>query len=570
MPWMPSRPPIRVRGALLLVALVLAVGSVRHYRDDVHPANEAIRIYAALAIVDHGTVALDPVFDEIAPGWRESGGPPNRDAAVRDGRHLLDKAPGLTLAAVPVIAGLRALGLRPGFGDLAWGLTLLFCALPTAMFGALLARRLRTDPATAAAPGWLPGALIVATPWMAYGGLFFGHAAAAALVGTGALLGLGRFGPGRQDAGGTDISGRASPERPHRDGFLAGLALGAAVLVEHPALVPAVMVALGIVADRDARRRAPSLAAGAALGAAALLAWNAGNFGHPLAMSYGFKHDETFAAFHAQGVFGVSWPSLERIGGLLVGARRGLLFLAPWLAVGIAGAGAAAFDRGLTRGWRFALASIGLGFPLLMAGFVDWTAGASMGPRHLLAGLAAPGIAAARLVARVDGTRAGTWLRPAAVGAVLSSAAFCAAGAWVFPYFDSRVANPLFDVSLPVLLESGFAPTFFNAWLPGAWGAVPAAIAVAAALGSGRTQRPGRRGQEAAVGEGRPPPRTGIAWALVLAVAVAHAGLGSLPRSRGARELRGVLATRAAAFEMLDRKDLASPLRKALERTPPR
>ncbi len=563
---MPATPPGRARDALLLFAIVAALGSVQHYRNDVHPANEAVRIYTALAIVDHGTVALDPVFDDVAPGWRQAGSPPNRDVALRDGRYLLDKAPGLSLAAVPVIAALRALGLHPGFADLAWGLSLLLCALPTAAFAVFLARRLRRDPATAGAPGWIPGALVVASPWLAYGGMFFGHAPAAALIGFGAMLGLGAF--GARPTGASHVAGDG-PGHAFREGLGAGLALGAAVLVELPALALAAAVAVAVAADRSARTRFLGLVAGAAIPAAILMTWNVVNFGNPFAMSYGFKHDAMFATLHAQGLYGVSWPSLERLWGLLVGARRGLLFLAPWLVIGLAGAVAAAFDRGLSRGWRILLAGGGLGFPLLMAGFVDWTAGASMGPRHLLAGLAIPGIAAARLLARTAGTNTERWLQPAAAGAAGTSAALCALGAWVFPYFDSAVANPLFEVSLPVLLEAGFAPTFWNSWLPGIWGALPPILGSLVALGAGWLPRRRVKAQAAPRPTGRDTHPAILAATIALSVAFAHISIASMPHTADARGLRALLATRAAAFEMVGRDDLAKPVREALRQNPP-
>jgi hypothetical protein len=111
----------------------------------------------------------------------------------------------------------------------------------------------------------------------------------------------------------------------------------------------------------------------------------------------------------------------------------------------------------------------------------------------------------------------------------------------------------------------------WNAWLPGTWGAVPAVIAGAWVLAAGWTRR--RRGQEsegATGGSGRPAMRPAQVSAIVLAVAIAHVGLASLPRSQDARELRAVLTTRATAFEMIGRDDLAASLREALDRVPGR
>ena len=186
---MTGRSRSRAGSVARVVLAMVAMASVMHYRDDVHPANEASRIYAALALVDHGTVALDPVFDDVAPGWRAAGRPPNLDVAVFEGSYRLDKAPGVTLLAVPVVAAIRAAGGHPSFATLTWLLALLLAALPSAAFAEMLRRRLRRERV----PGgnlWAAG-LVLATPWLAYGGMLFGHALAGSLAGAGVLLALG-------------------------------------------------------------------------------------------------------------------------------------------------------------------------------------------------------------------------------------------------------------------------------------------------------------------------------------------------------------------------------------------
>ena len=70
----------------------------------------------------------------------------------------------------------------------------------------------------AARSGQVAAASVLATPWLVYAGLFFGHAAAAAALGTGLLLALGPLEPGAAPVAG-------------RKPFIGGLLLGLAVLV---------------------------------------------------------------------------------------------------------------------------------------------------------------------------------------------------------------------------------------------------------------------------------------------------------------------------------------------------
>jgi len=519
---------------VLLVALTLVLGSVRHYRDDIHPANEAARIYAAMAIVDHGTVALDPVFDELDPGWRLTGQPPNRDVSKFNGRYLLDKAPGLTLAAVPVIAALRFFNLDLGFGDLAWLLALMFCALPTAAFAVFLQNFVRKQ---GMGPPWLSVALVLATPWIAYGGMFFGHAPAAVLIGFGAILGLG---PLVKD-GGKTTRGNA---------FLAGLSLGLGVLVELPAAFLAVFITVAVIADRRSRTKLGWFIAGAALPAIMLFGWNYINFGSPLTMAYGHKQDAAFAVYHSQGLFGISWPKLTRLWGIIFSPQRGLLFLAPWLAVGFMGAIYSIFDGKITVGWRIALATGALGFPLIMAGFVDWMAGDSMGPRHLLVSMPFIGIGVSRGYTLAVSEAQMKWLHGVSIGLVISSFLMCAVGAWVFPYFGQNITNPLFEVATPVMLEAGFLPTIWGrlSMLP-----VVLALALVSAIifwfssGFGNLKRH-------------------LAFMVIIPIVTAaiHIGTASIPSSEGKN--RQILQSRAMAFELMGRDDLADTIRTALRK----
>jgi len=546
---------------VVLLALVV-LGSPQHYRDDFHSANEASRIYAAQAIAEHGTLSLNPVFDRYFPGWqkRERHGPPNVDVAVRDGRYLLDKAPGVSLLAVPVIAVLRAAGIELRYRQLVWLLVLWLAALPSALFLLVLLRWLRQsfgdhDPAVLVAP-----ALVLATPWLIYSAQLFGHALAAALGGMGLLLALGPL----------NVTETEEDPTARRDGLLGGLCLGGAVLAEYPCAVLALGACLAVALDGRRRRRLVWLVVGGLGPAVVLLVWNSLAFGGPLQFSYGFKANPALAATHGQGLYGISLPSFDAVWGLLFSARRGLFFLAPWLVGGIVGGFWVCRDRRIALAWRVLLPLALVGAPLLIAGFGDWHGGRGLGPRYLLFTLPVYGVGAAILVHRLSALRWGGLLLAPLGGLVLSSLLHNLAGHLGFPHVSERIANPLFDVVLPVLLTGGPGPTAWDALLPAPVGAVVlvatcAWLVVVMVMGV-IPRRPA--GVESAAD---PPPGAGrrpgvIAVALLVGAAVLHLALGTLPTADTPRSKRRVLKERAFAHQLLGQTEHARRIRRALHR----
>ena len=489
------------------VALLLVLAAPQHYRDDIHTANESARVYAALALVKHHTVALDPVFDDYFPGWRERGRPPNMDVSFRNGHYLLDKAPGLTLLALPVVAALEAAGVHPSYAHLTWWLTLLFAAVPTVAL-VLLARRWTDSP--------VPLVVVLASPWLVYGGLFFGHALAAALVAGGAVLALGSLAAERDDA---------------RGAFGGGLALGAAVLVEYTSALVVVLVLVALVVDPRRRTRLLHVCAGGLGPALVLLAWNTLVFGGPLAMSYAFKANRELAAVHGHGLYGLATPGPAALWGLLFGASRGLFFVAPWLLLGLVGALAAAADARLARAWRVTLAGGALLLPCALAGFHDWQGGLAFGPRYLLIAVPLLGIGVVRALERMTDAAWASFARWALAGLMVSSFLVCATGAYVYPYLSEQLVNPIFEVDVPVLLAAGPAPTILGRGFVGAL--------VAAGLGLGLVVW-SLRGW---LGRARP-----VLVAIAVAAAVGHILVAIVPESPSARE---VWRERARAHQLL-------------------
>ncbi|MGH9174508.1 MAG: hypothetical protein ACRD1H_09125, partial [Vicinamibacterales bacterium] len=251
-PGAPARPQWRSMAslspfALLFITLLVAyVYTPPRWQD----WNQNSRIDLTMAIVDQGTIRID---DYVAN---------TGDYALIDGHAYSDKAPGLSLAAVPVYAATRIaqpLGLRAISDRLARGgafndtltvggeglsrqrvdqmvalyaATIVCVALPAALMGVLLARCVERIAGCRTA-GILAALIIgLASPVFTYAQAFYGHVpAAACVVGAVACIIL---------RDGDTLSDRRLAA--------IGALLGAAVMIEYPSAVVAAPIALWALA----------------------------------------------------------------------------------------------------------------------------------------------------------------------------------------------------------------------------------------------------------------------------------------------------------------------------------
>ena len=529
-----SSRPRSWQAAGVWLGLILIFSSPWHYRNDIHPANEAARVYAAQAIAQYGTLNLEVVFDLYSPDWRKSGTPPILDVAKTEKAYVLVKAPGATILAVPFVWLSHNLGLNPGFAELTWFLAFLLCGIPTV----LLLRQLEKNLGATQSGILIARATVLASPLLAYAGMLFGHALATACIGLGSLFALG------------------SPrnERIPRRGiqFFGGFLIGLAVLSEYTCALIAIFALISLLTQKDRGLRLLAVIAGGTLPLAALLTWNALNFGDPFALSYGFKADASHAAIHSQGIYGISWPSPDRAWGTLFGAQRGLFFLSPWLILGFVGAIVCLRTKEIRGPWRTMLPLTVFGFPIFVSGFVDWTAGLSMGPRHLMPMLPFMALAIHILVESKEAERQKSIWQPLLTGLILSSALIAIIGSYVFPYFDTRTANPFFEVILPVFLEAGSGPTLWNRFLS------PNLVLALALMGAAALLiRP--KSAKLSFEKGRL-----FAGILVVAAMLTHL-LGAMQiESQPQTSKASVLKARAFAHEMLGQEAFAKQIRDAL------
>ena len=338
--------------------------------------NSAVRLFAAIEIAERGEATIDR-FEALTID------------KARFGAHFhLDKPPGMTLMAVPVVAAVDA-----ATGDRADGLVLattdpsfdryiklrqwLTAAAINATLLALAAvavmdigRRV-TGSAGAGAFGALAYAL--GTPLWGWATTLFGHCAVASLLVIAVRL----------------IVKGTSDDRACSDAPQAGLVLGWALVIEHSALFFALPVGAFALWRMRAisRDEATRAACGAVLAGAAamipLLAYNLFAFGTPFRLGY-----EGVVGWEGmqQGLFGLTYPHVAVLGQVLAGPHRGMLWVAPVMLAALPGLWLL-----WRRGWRdlAVLAAVGAVAAFLYnASYVYWDGGNSTGPRHAMPAVA--------------------------------------------------------------------------------------------------------------------------------------------------------------------------------------
>ncbi|HEX8382010.1 MAG TPA: hypothetical protein VF592_01405 [Sphingomonas sp.] len=344
--------------------------------------NNATRLFAAVSLIEDGNATID----EFAPLTIDF---------ARFGDHFyLDKAPGMTLMALPAVAAVTAAtGVRsaaiplrqgdPTFGRFMlarqWAATATGPAVLTAvaavlLFDLVLGLTGRAGAALAASLAYALG-----SPIWGWSTTLFGHASVAALY----VIAVWAIWRGTRDA-------RARPGLA----LLAGAALGWAVVVEYQAVLAGSVIgawALARAWPRPERwRLIGSAVAGGVAALVPLAVYNLVAFGTVFRLGYqGVVGWEGMN----QGFFGLTAPSLGVLGEITVGPRRGLLWVAPVLLFAPIGLTQMWRERA-TRGLATALAVAAMVVLLVNASYFYWDGGNSTGPRHAMpvAGLLAIGL----------------------------------------------------------------------------------------------------------------------------------------------------------------------------------
>ena len=379
--------------------------------------NPVSRFDLTRALVEERTLAIDSFANNTG------------DRSLAHGHWYTGKPPFVSFAAAPfyalVHAAQRVRGVEPGVTvvgsevhpavrvtpNRAFQQALYLCSLATsgiltvalalALFELL---RRRTTSRVAFVTATL---VILGTPLFPYATSFYSHVPAGALLLFAVVL--------------LDVRG----ERPR--GTLpstarlrwAGACLALAPGCEYLTLFPAAVIGLWFVFEttRSERLRfARELAIGGSAPAVLLAAYHTAAFGAPWRTGYSFVTDPKFLAGHAGGLLGIHVPTWAGSYGLLLGVRRGLLYVSPLAVFGIM-FGVQHARRRKDVAFAAGLAALGTLF-FLNAGYYMWWGGAAAGPRHLVPGM--PFLAAGVMVGLRERAQ---WVRWLTVGIGLVSIA---------------------------------------------------------------------------------------------------------------------------------------------------
>jgi len=437
------QPPVSPhRRRAVLVAAVCAVVCLYLLSAAGHPPttnpNELVRLELAVAMAMWTTVDIeDPAR---VYGLSE-------DVALREGRVLADKAPGLSFAAIPVVWISRVLipeisGTElPQYWPLRHFATGLLVALGSALCCFFVAAGVRGFRPR----DWVPLALITAltTPLWTYGTVFFGHAPAAVLIALAWILLLRPF-------------NEVSPLHD-RAAFLGGLSAGFAIVTEYPTVLLAAVVLATLIARRTPRRPIALAITGLVMGLLPMLAYHQAAFGSPWLTGYAFKADPGFQQIHTSGLSGVSLPTIEALRGVLIGFSRGLFFYSPVLLLAPVGL----WIMRRRDGFRDAapLTAAVILYVTFAAGFVDWQAGWCAAARHLVPAiplLLIPTMVAMRQMAQ----------RRSSLLLLTILVTLSAWRTWlsitISPFFPPELPRPLSQFVLPSLRDGVAAPNLVS------------------------------------------------------------------------------------------------------------
>jgi hypothetical protein len=414
------------RASTLFFALLAPVWfGVFPYNFGLNNPNENARLYTTLALVEHHTPRLD---DEVARF-----GPIN-DVALLNGHRYAAKAPGVTLAGVPVywLVWKLAPRLVPFDDGRAWLtmttllLRLVVVQLPCFLFLVWLYRWLRRREIDEALALMATAALALGTNYLAYAQMFCSHSLAAAT----AFLAFAFILDGR---------------RP----LVAGLLAGAVTLLDYQGAVTSLALALcALDGYRDTKRRL--LFGGGALACVlVLLAWQRAAFGSAWRLPFHYMEDEHLRGHMAHGFFGFGVPRLAALRALVFDRTVGLWGTSPFAILALAGVIAGRRQRAVWMAGAIVAAMI-----VAVSGITNWRAGWSVGPRYLVTAMPFVVFAAAQ---GLDGIEPRALVRGVAGGLVAASAITVGVLSILFNTLPYDVTDPLLQVTLP-FLRAGFVP----------------------------------------------------------------------------------------------------------------
>ncbi|MEO6218206.1 MAG: hypothetical protein ABIO86_19415 [Sphingomonas sp.] len=336
--------------------------------------NNSTRLFAAISLVEQHKATIDEFRTMTI------------DKAEFGDHVYLDKAPGMTLMAMPAVGIANLLTgttsasyprriNNDGFSGFMQLRLRLAVAMSVAVITALAAVLL-FDLATGITGSPQAGLVTalgyaLATPVWGWSTTLFGHAP------VGALLLIATWAIWRGTSGEREMARWRYP-------LIAGGALGWALVIEYPTVISATPIVIWVIWRTrhlawPLRARLFGLAVAAGIAALVpLICYNEIAFG--TLFKVGYSGVVGFDGMN-QGFFGLTYPKLAVLGEITFGTARGLFWLAPILF--LAPFGIARLARAPeTRDLAILAATITVVVLLYNASYVYWDGGFSTGPRH--------------------------------------------------------------------------------------------------------------------------------------------------------------------------------------------
>lgn len=431
---------------LFFVLLALPFLLVFPYVRSLNNPNELVRVYTVMAIVENGTYHIDEQVEELGH---------TDDMARVDGHYVMVKAPGVVHLGVPAYAVFSKV-IAPLFGlhyprpaELAaldedtaermrlrwtlattWALRLACSQIPCLLFLIWFERFLRAYSKDAVLRCATVVAAGLGTNFLAYAHMFASHS----LYAIAAFIAFAQ------------LTRRAHPLR-------AGFLVSACVALEYQALFPALI--LSAFALWQYRRKSGWFVLGGALNVPLVMWFQKCAYGNAFTPGHKLLENPRFADEHRSGFWGISWPSLKALAGLTIDPGGGFFALSPFMWLGLLAVPIVMLRRPALRATTVAWFGAMLAALCVNAGFVEWRAGWTVGPRYLV--VCAPFFAfgALTLLARIPAKAA----RGIAIGLALAGILSVGTVGILVDTLPDTIGRPFAQFFVPMLRRGLVAHT---------------------------------------------------------------------------------------------------------------
>ncbi|MDB4946686.1 MAG: hypothetical protein JWP97_6220 [Labilithrix sp.] len=467
---------------LFFLLVLVPMFCVFPYLRGVNNPNEFVRVFTAISIVEQHTFSID---EPVALwGWtNDMAKVPSRVDGTP--HYFMVKAPGVVYCGVPgyflfskVVAPLLGKHFPTATSSMeerlwwlrasTWALRLTTSALPCFLFLLWFEKYLRAFAKDPLVRYTAVAACGLGTNYLAYVHMFASHSQYASL----AFLGFALTEQEHRRSRG-DIR-----QMRHSRALLAGFCISACVAFEYQSLFLTVVLSLYAVWVFTSLRRPFSItrllafAAGGLVNIPPVMYFHWRAYNNPFTPGHQMLETAQFAAEHKRGLWGILWPTWEHVRALMIDPGFGFFGMSPFMWIGLLAVPLLIFSpkgppsrrsgmRAATLTWWVACAAL-LG---VNAGFIEWRAGWTVGPRYLVPCAPFFAFGAACGLDRVSRSSPTTraLVRGFAGGLCLASVLTIGLVGLVFDTLPENIQRPFAQFAVP-MIETGHVPHHVGEW----------------------------------------------------------------------------------------------------------